>query len=233
MSVTDEKTDFSVWYDTPETNLGIFAMKKFISIIKKYNIKPFTVFDIGSYNAKDLMLIYNAFRDNLSIYDLFAFEAHPNMIVYCKRRIPERNVFNCVISNKNESVKFHAVDLEVNQNHGTSTLYETKRPHKIIDIDSCRIETLIQMDIIPIPNVVKIDVEGHSYEALEGFGSYIKYVDIFHVELETREIFKGQKLQSDVKDFMSTKDFFACSIDSIGDSGQNDVIFLNKKNVKK
>jgi hypothetical protein len=63
---------------------------------------------------------------------------------------------------------------------------------------------------------------------LKGFGNFLKNVKILHVETEVREIFFGQKLQKDVVELMENKGFIVVDRKVIGNSGQEDLIFLRK-----
>ena len=205
--------------------MGKGIMINFIKQIKKYKIEPRIIFDIGAYNAKDLQLLGEAF--NIAKSDLYAFEPHPGMIEHCRKRT--NNVINWVISDRDGWTDFNAVDLKADCNHGTSSLYATSRPTFKHYWKMSRIDTLILRSKLPdTPDVVKIDVEGHSFEVLKGFGNFLKNVKILHVETETREIFPGQKLQKDVVSLMENKGFIIIDRKTIGDSGQEDLIFLRK-----
>ena len=200
------------------------SMCFFIEQIKKYKIEPKVIFDIGAYNAKHLQELGAEF--NVSTENLWAFEAHPDMIKHCKKRTD--NVIESVITDRDGWTDFNAIDLTQDCHHGCSSVYPIDRPNKKVYLEMNRIDTLILRDVIPMaPDVVKIDVEGASYEVLKGFGNFLKCVKILHVETETTEVFPGQKLQKDIVDYMDNAGFKVVHKLHIP-KYQDDLIFLRK-----
>lgn len=200
------------------------SMCFFIEQIKKYKIEPKIIFDIGAYNAKHLQELGAEF--NVPKKDLYAFEAHPEMIQHCKKRTD--NVFHGVTADRDGWIDFNAIDLTQNCHHGCSSVYQIDRPNKKIYLEMNRIDTLILRNVIPMnPDVVKIDVEGASYEVLKGFGNFLKCVKILHVETEIVEVFPGQKLQKDIVDYMDNEGFKVVHKLHIPKC-QDDLIFLRK-----
>lgn len=195
----------------------------FLKQIKRFICRPMIVFDIGAYNAADLARLCEGL--NLSSNNGYAFEPHPGMHRHIENR--KVNLLKCAISNyDSDSIVFHAVDLSASTNHGTSSMFEIKRPHDDVSVECHRIDTLIQKGIIPVPDVVKLDVEGGSYEALEGFGDYLKEVKFFHIETEIIEVFPGQHLRKDVESIMS--DQFDLIEEIHIPHAQYDLIYANK-----
>jgi len=200
------------------------SMCFFIEQIKKYKIEPKIIFDIGAYNAKHLQELGAEF--NVSKENLWAFEAHPDMIQHCKKRTD--NVIESVITDRDGWTDFNAIDLTQNCHHGCSSVFQIDRPHKKHYTEMSCIDTLMFRGIIPRnPDVVKIDVEGASYEVLKGFGNMLKNVKILHVETETVEVFPGQKLQKEVIDYMGLFGFKVVHKLHIP-KYQDDLIFLRE-----
>lgn len=200
------------------------SMCYFIEQINKYNIKPKIIFDIGAYNAKHLQELGAEF--NVPKENLWAFEAHPDMIQHCKKRTD--NVIEGVITDRDGWTDFNAIDLTQNCNHGCSSVFQIDRPYKKHYTKMHRIDSLMYAQIIPgRADIVKIDVEGASYEVLKSFGNMLKNVKILHVETETKEVFPGQKLQKEVIDFMGEEGFMVVHKLHIP-KYQDDLIFLRK-----
>lgn len=191
-------------------------MKEFVKIIKEHNYRPAMIADIGSYNGKDLQILMNEFNCKG-----IAIEAHPKMIPH----IIKRGLFclNRIVSDFNGASEFHAVDLNANINHGTSTVFPTTKPHTTVKVKTIRMDSLDAN-----PDVAKIDTEGNSYQVLSGFGDRLKDVGFIHVEVEEKEIWPGQKLRKDVEGLLK-KHFIIEKVIPIGDSGQFDLICVNKK----
>ena len=54
---------------------------------------------------------------------------------------------------------------------------------------------------------IKLDVEGCSYEVLEGFGTRLKDVKAIHLEAEDDVVWEGQKLFSDIQKLLTANNF--------------------------
>lgn len=67
-----------------------------------------------------------------------------------------------------------------------------------VDVDCVRYDELFAQGVVPMPDVVKIDVQGFEYEVLQGFGDLL--YSCLGVELEAHmyPIYKGQKLLADL-----------------------------------
>ncbi len=91
-----------------------------------------------------------------------------------------------------------------------------------------RFDTFITENKLPIPDLVKIDVEGASFEVLNGFGEFLEEVKIIQIETETKVLFTGQKLQARVIDLLKESHFSEIFRMKCCD-GQYDSIFVNKK----
>lgn len=199
------------------------SMCYFIDEINKAKIKPKVIFDIGCYNAAHLKELGDEF--NVPMKDCYGFEPHPGMVQSAKNR--KCNVLQCAVSDFNGKAKFNAIDMTKPVHWGCSSLYPIGRPHNEIEVDVCRIDTLIEQGKIPeTAEVVKIDVEGKSYEVLDGFGKYLSNVKILHVECETKDCYGGQKTLDDIVKFMTKKGFKVVHELFIPEF-QKDLIFLN------
>ena len=80
--------------------------------------------------------------------------------------------------------------------------------------------------------MMKINVEGATYQVLVGMGDILDDIKIIHIEAETYAYFQGQKLINDVFTFLQNKSFESveityCNIDSNGK--QSDFVWINKK----
>ena len=74
-------------------------------------------------------------------------------------------------------------------------------------------------------DVCKIDVEGCTYEVLEGFGNKLNIVKSLHVEAENSELYENQKLFEDITIFLTG--FTMVDYTDLND-GQCDSIWIRK-----
>lgn len=56
-------------------------------------------------------------------------------------------------------------------------------------------------------NCLVLDAQGMSYEVLEGFGDYIKYLDYLVVELSETPVYKGEKSANEVIYWLNARGF--------------------------
>ncbi|MBT8196772.1 MAG: FkbM family methyltransferase [Bacteroidia bacterium] len=151
------------------------------------------IFDIGA-NTGIYSLLAKAINPNASV---FAFE--PVERVYEKLAFNHSlNSFNtkCVkkaISNFDGKAIIYDKDTEhilsVTVNSDISPDKETSIP---TTIDTLRLDTFIDLENLTNIDLMKIDVEKHEVEALEGFGAYLKaFKPTLLIEILDDEIAKG------------------------------------------
>ncbi len=217
----------------PEELRRLNSMCYFIEEIKKAGIKPKTILDIGSYNSAHLAELCDVF--DVPRNKGYAFEAHEGMHKHCLNR--GINLIKGAISNYDGTTIFNAIDLTQPVHHGCSSIYHMgkkynkikDRPYNTVNLPVHRIDTLMENGTIPNDSaVVKIDVEGKSFEVLEGFGKYLKNVKILHVETEIIDLYGGQKIRSDIEKFMRWQGFRVVHSLYVPEF-QDDLIFLNNK----
>ena len=82
---------------------------------------------------------------------------------------------------------------------------------------------------------IKIDVEGATFEILESMGPLLESVKIMHIETESYEFFKGQKLHNTVSDYLTERGFtMVDKTDAlIAGHHQHDSVWLNNKYLNK
>jgi FkbM family methyltransferase len=183
---------------------------RMIEVGLKYILKyqPSNFIEIGSRDGHDTATIAQTF--NIPSDHCHIFEAHPDCYNAIKKQYPYFNVHNCAISDQTKPIEFNAGIVGVEDNIGCSSIHDdvskTFRSRKVV-IDAWRfdeVSTQLGLDDI---DIIKIDVEGHTYEVLEGFGSTIQTVKVLQLELEHKESWAGQKLYDDIASYLFSKNF--------------------------
>lgn len=179
-------------------------MKEYIdSILNHTLLKPKTLLEIGSLDARDAKLLADAF--DIPSKDVYVVEANPAQY----RKIVDGfdyNIFNYAIYNKEGKMPFNQI--ADNQNNGVSSL--KNRPDQLydklnantIEVDTIRGETLLKEINYPLIDICKIDTEGCTFEVLESFSYNIQNIHSFHLEHEHWEVWENQKLYEDIKRYM-------------------------------
>lgn len=130
-----------------------------------------------------------------------ALEPNPDQAKIIAREFPEVEVMKLAASNQRGEAPFKVYAGDEGA-IGSSSLrldWKDDLPGHVITVKIDRLDKLIKDEQI---DIMKIDVEGHSVEVLEGLGDKIKQVKVFHIETE-----KWTDSNIKVKAFMQTKGF--------------------------
>jgi FkbM family methyltransferase len=176
-------------------NMSSIDMNRFIALAKKHCDVVDTIFEIGSLNGEDSLL----FKRNFPTADVYAFEGLPENYNLYIENFSKINSFNKVIFNYDGDIIFHKKN--INGIHGVfdrGSLYGTD----IVNLNCYRLDSVCDDLSIDHIDMIKIDVEGATYEVLEGMGKLLSTVKIMHIETEDYPFFKGQKLDDEVKEFL-------------------------------
>lgn len=67
-----------------------------------------------------------------------------------------------------------------------------------VDVRCDRYDQLYATGAVPLPDILKIDVQGVEYEVLEGFGDLLHDVVAIELEAQFYSVYKGQKLLNEI-----------------------------------
>lgn len=173
-------------------------MKEFIPFVKSYGG---TVLELGSRDGQDANAMSSIFKAERTVI----IEANPECYDDIELDYPQFENYNCAITNKTGPVEFFAM------NHdnpppalGQSSLFNREiydtLATKII-VDGFTMDDFTDNNDITSIEAMKIDVEGATYEVLEGF-TKIRMTRLLHIESEHRVFWPGQKLYRDTAEFM-------------------------------
>lgn len=192
---------------------------------KYFGPKATTVIEIGSRDGKDAYYLYTM----LNAHKAYTFEANPLCHQLINQTYPEFHNISGAVSNFSGRGDFNAVDSLNMDMVGTSSLrnrnddwYDDKAKKITINIDTMY-NYIINNNITPPFDVVKIDVEGCSYEVIEGFGTFINAVKVIHVENETIAFWEDQKLAADVGKLLTSLGFIKDYEEWFGENSVDEV----------
>jgi FkbM family methyltransferase len=75
------------------------------------------------------------------------------------------------------------------------------------EIQISRYDTLFENGVVPLPDAIKIDVQGFEYEVLLGFGSLLKSALAIKLEAHLYPVYRGQKLLGDLVGLLGQSGF--------------------------
>lgn len=204
----------------------------FFSLIKI--LKPDLVCDIGALDASTSLFV----RKLLPHARVIAFEANPNNFALIKENISiyknRIKIEQKAVWNKNMPLFFYLEQFtdESDMLHRgwSSTRKRTENcalANEKTKVVGIRLDTyVLNLKNQPKNIALWIDVEGGSYEVVEGMSEIRNLVKLVSLEVETKEVWLNQKLESSVIEIMKKMDFIL--IAQGFNEHQHDLIFLDK-----
>lgn len=209
-------------------------MEEVVEIYKKYfGTKADIVMDIGTRDGEDAYF----FQQKLNAENIYAVDARDEAIDSTKRTYPHFNVIKACISDNDTTITtFYKVISEDKDYSGSSSIYNEKLfrpeyPHEIVKIRTMTMEKLLKIEKIDkrIIDIVKVDIEGFTYQLLVGMKDYIHNVKMFHLETEKWSTHTEHKNSEEVAKFMLDKGFILESKQYEWGPDIEDQIWINPK----
>lgn len=204
---------------------------------KFFGEKAPLIFDIGTRDGNDA----NYLAKQLKAEKVYAIDANPLAIIKTRQAYPWMNIIETAISYYDGEHTFQQVDSGDANMDGCSSLYAdkiAKEPQfegkvNIIETPVKRMDTFIDEEgLIGAIDVVKVDVEGYTWEVLQGFGSRLSSVRVFHLETEKEPTHANHKNSKEIEEFLTDKGFALVDISYEGSNGINggieDQVWVNK-----
>lgn len=186
---------------------GFREMIPFADWIKTYSdLKINNIFEIGANYGQDAETLRHCFR--LQDKDVYVFEAHPD-IYRDLRKLHKFNAYHFAVCNKTGTLNFNICDV-YSGNSGVSTLlkdYKRGDSFKKITVNAIRMDEFMNKNNISRISFLKLDVEGATWEVLDGFGDRIKDIDTIHIEAEHIEEYEGETLWGGVRSKLEENGF--------------------------
>jgi FkbM family methyltransferase len=205
-------------------NIVSITMPVFIDYVKKYIPCPDVLMDLGCMDAKDALYFKECFP-NAKVYAIEGLKDNYEKIKYLQDVIP----IHAVVCNKDGNSIFHQKN--INGIHG---IYDRGEIYGITKhvVECCKFKTLIDILKETCIDVLKIDVEGATYDVLLSMEEFIHSIGIMHIETETCELFAGQVTENFVFDYLVSNDFImlnrkCCKINH--EAYQCDSVWLNRR----
>ncbi len=217
----------------PKAASSGFDMMKWADKIRKLsNINIQNIFEIGANYAQDAEFMRHYLK--MKPDNVYIFEPHPQ-IIEDVRKYYEFNAYDYAISNVNGNTLFHAIDLSKSTNSGISSLLRHSEVDQQfyfdVNVKLLRMDSFMELNKISFIDFLKIDVEGCTYEVLEGFGEKLKYVKSIQLEAEQVKLYEGEKLFDEVYALLLQYDFIMAYFELL-DEKQSDSLWIRREYLK-
>lgn len=183
------------------------------------------VYEVGSRDGNDGVELAKRIYGKPEGYiwqdaSIVLFECNPPQIEGIKQRYPEATLIPYAISDvSNKTVSF----LQIHGDHnmmGSSTMNVARNDNWIKDTTTIKVETRRLDEIIEelghqntMIDIMKIDIEGYTWEALQSLGKYLKNVRVFHLETEPEGVARN-KTNLDIALFMQENGYICTATEN-------------------
>ena len=145
------------------------------------------VWEVGSRDGIDGYEIAERIAQNPNKVQVTCIEPNPEQMAILKESYPQATTYQLAVSDKPaKKVPFTVYEGEIGMVGSSSLQHDWKdintTPFHMIDVRVVRLDSLIKDEEI---DVMKIDVEGYSPQALRGMGKKLRQVKVYHIESET------------------------------------------------
>ncbi len=195
-----------------------------------------TVCDVGSMNGADAL----RFRGALPDARILAFEPNPGNLE--RMRADSRlaaariEIVPVAVADFDGEAPFFLVKTDYQAEHdrrGMSSLHEradTALRDSIVTTPVTRLDTALRGSGAPGRIALWIDVEGKTYEAIEGASGLFADVCLLHVEVETRPcIGERQRLYPEVNRLLEAAGFVELATDRPANTEQFNALFIRRE----
>ena len=168
-------------------------------------LDPDVILDVGSMDGSDS----RKFKKLIPDAEVVAFEGNPiNYQAMCSDVDLQQlgiRIIQRLVSNQEGSRSFfvqRSTNASAGFNKGTSSAIRRNEQNvetEEVHLDAVRIDSFLTQEYPGINSVAMwVDVEGYAYEVMEGVRDVKDRIYLIHVEVETKEVWPGQKIESEV-----------------------------------
>ena len=193
------------------------------------------VIDIGSRDGDDAEFL----REKLAAGRVIAIDANPVAVERTVAKYPEFEVIHTAVSDVSGETKFYKVDSGDKDVDGCSSIYADKivresvfdGKYEVIDVQVTRMDRILK-DLglwDKVVDVVKVDIEGFTYECVVGFGTQVGNVKVFHLETEKNATHPDHKGNVAVAKLMRQLGFALVDLSYEWGPGVQDQVWINRK----
>lgn len=216
---------------------GVNPLEPLVTNYKKFfGEQASLIFDVGTRDGEDAAYLLKS----LNVYgaNIYAIDANIDMCRLAVSSYPQLQVINTAISNYNGVTKFQKVNHERIDYVGSSSIYADKlveqediKDHvEIIEVPvTTMCDLLIDLDLHKsIIDLVKVDIEGYTYEFLDGCRNTLKNIKCLHLETEQYSTHPYHKNSEYIREYMINAGFYLADLSYEWGWHIEDQIWINK-----
>ena len=189
--------------------------------IKYFGVKESpVVYEVGSRDGNDgVELARRISNDKITMKNIVLFECNPPQINVVKTNYPQATLITDAISDEVGEVEFLQIHGDKNMVGSSSMDLSRVNESWVQSTSTIKVKTRRLDDVIKELkhqkteiDVMKIDIEHYTYEALESLGDYLRNVKVFHLETEPETVARN-KTNLDIALYMREKGYKCTALD--------------------
>lgn len=177
------------------------------------------IYEVGSRDGHDGVELAQRIYSGTDLWkdaQIVLFECNPPQIEVVKRNYPQATLITDAISDKKGTVDFMQIHGDQNM-MGSSTMNLARNDNWIKETSKIKVQTRRLDDVIKELghteiDIMKIDIEGYTMEALRSLGKYLDIVKVFHLETEIEGIARAET-NLDVALFMQERGYICTALE--------------------
>jgi FkbM family methyltransferase len=201
-------------------------MEMFVELAKQHfnesDIK--NIMEIGSMNGADALYLKSQYPNS----NVFCIEGLPDNYNNFLKDLEIITPINAVIADYDGEITYHQKN--INGIHSIFDRGEYFGTTKL-NLKCFTMKSICENYKIDSLDMVKIDVEGATFEIFKSMGDMLNTIKIMHIETEDYEFFKNQKLHNVVADFLTANGFTLIDItyEDFNVGNQYDSVWINNQ----
>lgn len=186
-------------------HLGVPSLSWSLQNIKKAGYKPGVVYDIGAYEGYWALDFLKVFPNS----PIYMFEAQQTKEAFLKKIVDSKpNLhYSIALLGAQDGVAVHFEENET-ASHVDISAKEISGTNRITQ----QLDLLIEKNKYPLPDFLKLDVQGYELEILKGATKALTNAEFCLLEISLIDLGGGCPLLLDVVNFMDAKEFCAYDI---------------------
>tara|TARA_B100000686_G_C16772446_1_gene966115 strand:+ start:1788 stop:2510 length:723 start_codon:yes stop_codon:yes gene_type:complete len=154
------------------------------------------ILDVGAHKGESAEFFCSLFPKA----EIHSFEPNPLLAKHIRSlNLSNHTVVNCALSNEDGTTTFNIQDLshlssihKVNRDSEQSISYHLREQHQTINVETKRGDTYLKDSDIEFVDLLKMDVQAHEVQALEGFRKCLDRIGALLVEVSFYDFYENK-----------------------------------------
>ncbi len=188
------------------------------------------------------------FNKAFPVADIYCFECNQETLPLCRKSVAgniKLHLTEKAVSDEDGTITFYPIDtdktgtIHKDGNPGASSIFQASGKYSIENyvqketkVPATRLDTFMEEKNLGGIDILWLDAQGAELKILKGLGKKLRTVRLINTEVEFTEIYKGQPMYRDIRDFLTENGFEFYGFTYKG-AHFADAIFVNKDLVPK